>query len=124
MPNMRATKAEKHIRDQLAFYMGEGYRTLAEPSAKWLSRDMRVKGCILFLADNAPAKMKTILKDASRTADAAIKRAREDIVYEKPAHEPYGEYPARKRTKTDMNNPFAKHVLGGKPSADVIEKLI
>ncbi len=68
--------------------------------------------------------MKTILKDASRTAEAALKRAREDIVYEKPTHEPYGDYPARKRNKTDMDNPFAKHVLGGKPSAKVNERSI
>lgn len=63
--------------------MKDGYRTLVESLARWLSRDMQVRGYVLFLADNALARMKTVLKDAS---NPTIKCARNDIVPEKPTH--------------------------------------
>ncbi len=45
--------------------MKDEYGTLVELSARWLSRDMPVRGYVVFLADNALARTKTFPKGAS-----------------------------------------------------------
>ncbi len=109
---MRPTNAERHTREQLLFYIGEAYQTLSESSAKWLSREEKVRWFTIFMAEKAPVKMHPILQDASQVAANAKKRMREDCPKEGMGYQFFGNRGAQKRARTDEHNSFTEDVSG------------
>ncbi len=116
---MRANKFELDLRDHIAFYIGEGGQKLGEGSLKWLARDQRLKDLLFVLAQKASVKMQPMLKEALCVATSAKKRKHEETAREK---ELYGGLGRRKRTKVDMINEFAEHVLDRSPATEVSEE--
>lgn len=113
---MRPNKFEVELRGHVAFYIGEGSQKLREGSIRWLAREQRLKDLLFVLAHKASFKMQPMLKEALCIATSARKRKHEENALEK---ELYGKHGRGKRTKVDMNNKFAEHVLDRCPAAEV-----
>ncbi len=113
---MRPNKNELDLREHVAFYIGEGGQKLGEGSIRWLVREQRLEDLLLKLAHKASSRMEPIFKKALCITTSATKRKHEETARER---ELYGGHGRGKRTKIDMNNKFAEHVLDRSPAAGI-----
>jgi len=113
---MRPNKNELDLRGHVAFYIGEGGQKLGEGSIRWLAREQRLEDLLLKLAHKASSRMEPIFKKALCITTSATKRKHEETARER---ELYGGHGRGKRTKIDMNNKFAEHVLDRSPAAGI-----
>jgi len=113
---MRPNKNELDLREHVAFYIGEGGQKLGEGSIRWLAREQRLEDLLLKLAHKASSRMEPIFKKALCITTSATKRKHEETARER---ELYGGHGRGKRTKIDMNNKFAEHVLDRSPAAGI-----
>ena len=113
---MRPNKNELDLREHVAFYIGEGGQKLGEGSIRWLAREQRLEDLLLKLAHKASSRMEPIFKKALCITTSATKRKHEETARER---ELYGGHGRGKRTKIDMKNKFAEHVLDRSPAAGI-----